>query len=316
MRRPKRGSIAPSIDLLLESAAERLRRTTHRGDPDRDRVRRLVRSVGRQAGGRDRRDREPGDAPCSRRCRPRSRRRWSTRKPISTSIAEVVVGLMQSTNGLPDGDEDDALHRLLDRIRDRSAIDFEPYKAATIMRRLRGRMNATGSTTVNEYAALAERDPAEYERLIGSLLIKVTEFFRDPKVWDHLRDDGPAGPRRGGSTGGPPAPGLERRLFVGRRGLFAGDHDRRGAGRPIRRSTSASSRPTSTLRRSPSPVAASTRPAPSRVSPNACGAATSRRPARDSRSSNRCARRSSSASTTWALGCRSRGSICCSAGTS
>ena len=27
-----------------------------------------------------------------------------------------------------------------------------------------------------------------YERLVGSLLIKVTEFFRDPKVWDQLRD--------------------------------------------------------------------------------------------------------------------------------
>ena len=36
---------------------------------------------------------------------------------------------------------------------------------------------------------LVERDPDEYERLISSLLIKVTEFFRDPKVWDHLRDD-------------------------------------------------------------------------------------------------------------------------------
>ena len=104
------------------------------------------------------------------------------------SIAEVVVGLMQSTDGLAEGDEDDAFRRLLDRIRDRSAIDFNPYKAATIVRRLRGRMNATGNRSVADYAALVERDPDEYERLIGSLLIKVTEFFRDPKVWDHLRD--------------------------------------------------------------------------------------------------------------------------------
>ena len=43
-------------------------------------------------------------------------------------------------------------------------------------------------TSVADYAALIERDPAEYERLVSSLLIKVTEFFRDPKLWDHLRD--------------------------------------------------------------------------------------------------------------------------------
>ena len=33
-----------------------------------------------------------------------------------------------------------------------------------------------------------ENDPTEYARLISSLLIKVTEFFRDRKVFDHLRD--------------------------------------------------------------------------------------------------------------------------------
>jgi two-component system CheB/CheR fusion protein len=49
-------------------------------------------------------------------------------------------------------------------------------------------MSATATGSVAEYAALAERDPAEYDRLVGSLLIKVTEFFRDPKVWDYLRD--------------------------------------------------------------------------------------------------------------------------------
>jgi two-component system CheB/CheR fusion protein len=41
---------------------------------------------------------------------------------------------------------------------------------------------------VAEYASLTERDPAEYDRLVGSLLIKVTEFFRDPRLWHHLRE--------------------------------------------------------------------------------------------------------------------------------
>ena len=33
-----------------------------------------------------------------------------------------------------------------------------------------------------------EADPEEYARLLSSLLIKVTEFFRDPAVFAHLRD--------------------------------------------------------------------------------------------------------------------------------
>src|SRR5258705_10705881 len=95
---------------------------------------------------------------------------------------------MGSPDGLAGGDQDEAFHRLLDRIRERSAIDFKPYKPATIVRRLRGRMKATDCPTVDDYAALIERDPIEYEHLIGNLLIKVTEFFRDPKVWDHVRE--------------------------------------------------------------------------------------------------------------------------------
>ena len=104
------------------------------------------------------------------------------------SIGEVVLGLLAAGDGTAEARERDEFDLLLDRIRARSGIDFTSYKAATIVRRLQGRMNAVGASTVADYAALIERDPAEYETLIGSLLIKVTEFFRDPKLWDHLRD--------------------------------------------------------------------------------------------------------------------------------
>ena len=45
-----------------------------------------------------------------------------------------------------------------------------------------------GATTLAGYAKQLESDPEEYARLISSLLIKVTEFFRDPKVFDYLRE--------------------------------------------------------------------------------------------------------------------------------
>ncbi|MEA2548404.1 MAG: two-component system, chemotaxis family, CheB/CheR fusion protein, partial [Chloroflexota bacterium] len=104
------------------------------------------------------------------------------------SIGDVLVGLLRVDGVAPTGRADDAFGLLLERIQERSGIDFSAYKSATIARRLAGRMSATDTGSIAEYAALTERDPAEYDRLVGSLLIKVTEFFRDPKLWDHLRD--------------------------------------------------------------------------------------------------------------------------------
>ena len=97
--------------------------------------------------------------------------------------------LLAAGGAAPDGPEGQEFAALLDRIRERSGIDFSTYKPATINRRLRGRMGATGHATLAGYAKQLETDPEEYARLISSLLIKVTEFFRDPKVFQYLRDN-------------------------------------------------------------------------------------------------------------------------------
>jgi two-component system CheB/CheR fusion protein len=104
------------------------------------------------------------------------------------SIGEVLRDLLAAGGGAPEGPDGREFAAILDRIRDRSGIDFSTYKTATIIRRLRGRMNATGHRSLADYDRLIETDPEEYARLISSLLIKVTEFFRDPKVFQHLRD--------------------------------------------------------------------------------------------------------------------------------
>ena len=85
----------------------------------------------------------------------------------------------------PAGDHE--LRRLLMRLNERSGIDFAAYKRPTIVRRLQGRMAATHQATLTDYVRFLEEAPEEYERLMGSLLIKVTEFFRDAKVMDQVR---------------------------------------------------------------------------------------------------------------------------------
>ena len=104
------------------------------------------------------------------------------------SIGPVLGELLAAGAAAPKGPEGREFARLLDRIRERSGIDFSTYKTATIIRRLRGRMSATGHSSLAGYAKQLEGDGEEYARLISSLLIKVTEFFRDPNVFEHLRN--------------------------------------------------------------------------------------------------------------------------------
>src|SRR5579871_936924 len=84
--------------------------------------------------------------------------------------------------------EDHELRDLLERIRGLSGIDFNSYKATTIMRRLQRRMVACGAQNLHEYIEILERQPDEYQRLINSFLIKVTEFFRDADLFQYLRE--------------------------------------------------------------------------------------------------------------------------------
>src|ERR1035437_753960 len=104
------------------------------------------------------------------------------------SIGSVLCQLLAAGRSNAEDAESDVRRDLLERIHERSGIDFAGYKPATILRRLRGRMNATGHSAVATYAAYVESDAEEYARLVNSLLIKVTEFFRDPQFFDNLRD--------------------------------------------------------------------------------------------------------------------------------
>ena len=103
------------------------------------------------------------------------------------SIGGILCDLLAAASPPADGSAREELRHLLERIHERSGVDFGTYKPATIMRRLKGRMNATSCRSLTEYAALIESDPEEYSNLVNSLLIKVTEFFRDPQVFEYLR---------------------------------------------------------------------------------------------------------------------------------
>jgi PAS domain S-box-containing protein len=104
------------------------------------------------------------------------------------SIGSILCDLLAGGGSSAEGRDREDLGALLDLVRDRSGIDFSKYKRATIRRRVLGRMSATAQPTLTGYAAYVESDSAEYARLVNSLLIKVTEFFRDKRLFDYLRE--------------------------------------------------------------------------------------------------------------------------------
>ena len=105
------------------------------------------------------------------------------------TMAEVLTELVSSEELAPEQKEEQLLLRFLNQLRGQTGIDFGQYKRPTILRRLRRRMAAVRTTTLTDYVRYAARNPAEYERLASTFLIKVTEFFRDPELYELLRGE-------------------------------------------------------------------------------------------------------------------------------
>src|SRR5438105_4912549 len=80
----------------------------------------------------------------------------------------------------------ETVERILERIRATRNFDFRHYKRPTLHRRIERRMAERKCKTAAEYLALLDRDPAECDALIASMLIKVTGFFRDAETWTLL----------------------------------------------------------------------------------------------------------------------------------
>jgi two-component system, chemotaxis family, CheB/CheR fusion protein len=79
------------------------------------------------------------------------------------------------------------LRAFLEQVRSQQGIDFGSYRAPTILRRLQRRLVATGTNSLTDYLAYLNDHPEEYQRLVHTFLIKVTEFFRDAQLFDYFR---------------------------------------------------------------------------------------------------------------------------------
>lgn len=72
-------------------------------------------------------------------------------------------------------------------VRGQTGVDFRLYKETTVGRRIRRRMAATESPTLEAYCKLLSQHPEEVERLSQEILISVTSFFREHEAFESLR---------------------------------------------------------------------------------------------------------------------------------
>ncbi|MDQ8184119.1 chemotaxis protein CheB [Pelagicoccus sp. SDUM812002] len=129
------------------------------------------------------------------------------RSAISTGLVDLVLPLqeipaavMRLANTEPnlptkenEGEEmvpqeQQILQRLFSLVASRTNRDFSNYRISTILRRIERRMQLRGIDDLADYLTTLNEEPYEAHALAEDMLVTVTSFFRDPKVFAHLKE--------------------------------------------------------------------------------------------------------------------------------
>ncbi|MGV8952494.1 MAG: CheR family methyltransferase [Cypionkella sp.] len=86
--------------------------------------------------------------------------------------------------------DEDTLAKILEVIKRTTDHDFGAYKRGTVLRRIERRMALSGlfPGSMDQYLKLLQSDEEEQQQLASDLLINVTSFFRDHKVFEYLSE--------------------------------------------------------------------------------------------------------------------------------
>jgi two-component system CheB/CheR fusion protein len=86
------------------------------------------------------------------------------------------------------GGGEQSLQAILGLLREHSKRDLTLYKTSTLRRRIERRMGVHGLDKLSDYERFTRGNPQELDLLFKEMLIGVTSFFRDPAVWQELKD--------------------------------------------------------------------------------------------------------------------------------
>jgi len=98
------------------------------------------------------------------------------RRAPQLSVPSVIIDARSQTG----------LEKIVLLLRARTGHDFSLYKKSTLYRRVERRIGIHQLEGIAQYVRYLQENPAEVDLLFKELLIGVTQFFRDPEVWDRL----------------------------------------------------------------------------------------------------------------------------------
>jgi two-component system CheB/CheR fusion protein len=113
---------------------------------------------------------------------------------IGIELARIALhpGLQQRLSPLDEetgtGESGALRARILRLLSARIGVDFTHYKKSTLRRRIAHRMVMRGVHDEVDYLRLLEKESMEVDALFRDALIHVTSFFRDPEVFQTLRE--------------------------------------------------------------------------------------------------------------------------------
>src|SRR5215813_5610714 len=83
--------------------------------------------------------------------------------------------------------ENTGLSLVFQLLRKTTGVDFTHYRQTTILRRIQRRMVVHKMEKIDEYVKYLQSNPTEIKALYQDMLINVTSFFRNPKMFDALK---------------------------------------------------------------------------------------------------------------------------------
>lgn len=84
------------------------------------------------------------------------------------------------------GEGNEKINKILFLLKEKKGIDFSGYRESMLERRIKKRISATKCENYDDYLQFIHKYPYELEQLINVFTINVSNFFRNPLIFEYI----------------------------------------------------------------------------------------------------------------------------------